>query len=155
VLKSIDEQGKLTAQLGQSLGAADTKQRLQDLYLPFKPKRRTKAQIAREAGLDVLRRGLLADPALDPQTEAARYLKAPFTTDQGENPGVPDAKAAFEGARQALLEQFAEDAALAGELREHLLTSARVVSKVAEGREETGAKFRDYFDRCRVGIRPL
>ena len=146
VLKSIEEQGKLTAQLRQSLEAADTKQRLEDLYLPFKPKRRTRAQIAREAGLDVLARELLADPTLDPQAQAARYLKGPFTTEQGENPGVPDAKAALEGARQVLLEQFAEDAALVGELREHLRAGARLVSRVAEGKEEAGAKFRDYFD---------
>jgi uncharacterized protein len=146
VLKSIEEQGKLTPELRQSLEAADTKQRLEDLYLPFKPKRRTKAQIAREAGLDALAQALFADPTLDPQTEAARYLKAPFTTEQGENPGVPDAKAALEGARQVLVEQFAEDAALVGELREHLRGGARLVSKVAEGKEEAGAKFRDYFD---------
>ena len=146
VLQSIAEQGKLTPELRQSLEAADTKQRLEDLYLPFKPKRRTKAQIAREAGLDALARALLADPTLDPQTEAARYLKAPFTTEQGENPGVADAKAALDGARQVLLEQFAEDAALVGDLREHLRDSARLVSKVAEGKAEAGAKFRDYFD---------
>jgi uncharacterized protein len=146
VLKSIEEQGKLTPDLRQSLEAADTKQRLEDLYLPFKPKRRTKAQIAREAGLDELARALLADPTLDPQTAAAGYLKAPFTTEQGENPGVPDAKAALEGARQVLMEQFAEDAALVGELREHLRAGARLVSRVAAGKEEAGAKFRDYFD---------
>jgi uncharacterized protein len=146
VLKSIEEQGKLTPELRQSLEAADTKQRLEDLYLPFKPKRRTKAQIAREAGLDALAHVLLADPTLDPQTEAARYLKAPFTTEQGENPGVPDAKAALEGARQVLMEEFAEDAGLVGELREHVRVSARLVSKVAEGKEEAGAKFRDYFE---------
>jgi len=146
VLKSIEEQGKLTAELRQGLEAADTKQRLEDLYLPFRPKRRTKAQIAREAGLDTLARALLADPNLDPQAAAAGYLKAPFTTEQGENPGVPDAKAALEGARQVLMEQFAEDAALIGDLREHLRSSARLVSRVAEGKEEAGAKFRDYFD---------
>ncbi|HEX8757883.1 MAG TPA: Tex family protein [Steroidobacteraceae bacterium] len=146
VLKSIEEQGKLTPELRQTLEAADTKQRLEDLYLPFKPKRRTKAQIAREAGLDLLARALLDDPALDPQAEAVRYLKEPFTTGQGENPGVPDAKAALEGARQVLMEQFAEDAALVGELREHLRASARLLSKVASGKEEAGAKFRDYFD---------
>src|SRR5579883_86258 len=146
VLQSIDEQKKLTPELRQSLEAADTKQRLEDLYLPFKPKRRTRAQIAREAGLDVLARELLADPTLDPQAQAARYLKGPFTTEQGENPGVPDAKAALEGARQVLLEQFAEDPALVGELREHLRAGARLVSRVAEGKEEAGAKFRDYFD---------
>ena len=146
ILKSIEEQGHLTPQLRQSLEAAETKQRLEDLYLPFKPKRRTKAQIAREAGLDALAHALLGDPTLDPQSEAARYLKAPFTTEQGENPGVPDAKAALEGARQVLMEQFAEDAGLVGELREHLRAGARLVSKVAAGKEEAGAKFRDYFD---------
>ncbi|MDE2261105.1 MAG: RNA-binding transcriptional accessory protein, partial [Gammaproteobacteria bacterium] len=146
VLKSIEEQEKLTPQLRQSIEAADTKQRLEDLYLPFRPKRRTKAQIAREAGLDALANSLLGDPTLDPQAEAARYLKEPFTTEQGENPGVPDPKAALEGARQVLMEQFAEDAGLVGELREHVRSSARLVSKVAEGKEEAGAKFRDYFD---------
>ncbi|HVC31654.1 MAG TPA: Tex family protein, partial [Steroidobacteraceae bacterium] len=146
ILKSIEEQGKLTAELRQSLEAADTKQRLEDLYLPFKPKRRTKAQIAREAGLDVLAQALLADPTLDPQTQGARYLKAPFTTEQGENPGVADAKAALEGARQVLMEQFAEDATLVGDLREHLRASAQLVSRLVEGKEEAGAKFRDYFD---------
>ncbi|MBW4050789.1 MAG: RNA-binding transcriptional accessory protein [Proteobacteria bacterium] len=146
VLKSVEEQGKLTPDLRRNLEAADTKQRLEDLYLPFKPKRRTKAQIAREAGLDALAQALLADPMRDPQAEAARYLKAPFTTEHGENPGVPDAKAALDGARQVLMEQFAEDAALVGELREHLRASARLVSRVAEGKEEAGAKFRDYFD---------
>jgi uncharacterized protein len=83
---------------------------------------------------------------LDPQTEAAKYLKAPFTTERGENPGVPDPKAALEGAREVLMEQFAEAAALVGELREHLRASARVLARVAEGKEGTGAKFRDYFD---------
>ena len=146
ILKSVGEQGKLTPALKGSLEAAETKQRLEDLYLPFRPKRRTKAQIAREAGLDELARALLADPTLDPQAEAARYLKAPFTTEQGENPGVADTKAALEGARQVLMEQFAEDTALVGELREHLRASAQLVSKLAEGKEEAGAKFRDYFD---------
>ncbi|MDE2447812.1 MAG: RNA-binding transcriptional accessory protein [Gammaproteobacteria bacterium] len=146
ILQSIEEQGKLTPQLRLSLEGADTKQRLEDLYLPYKPKRRTKAQIAREAGLDALAHALLVDPTLDPQAEAAQYLKAPFTTEQGENPGVADAKAALEGARQVLLEEFAEDAALVGELREHLRGGARLVSKVAAGKAEAGAKFRDYFD---------
>ncbi len=146
VLKSIEEQGKLTPELRQSLEAADTKQRLEDLYVPFKPKRRTKAQIAREAGLEALAHALLVDPTLDPQTEAARYIKAPFTTEQGENPGIPDAKAALEGARQVLMEQFAEDPGLVGELREHVRVSARLTSKVAAGKAEAGAKFRDYFD---------
>jgi protein Tex len=146
IVKSIEEQGKLTADLRRSLEAAATKQRLEDLYLPFRPKRRTKAQIAREAGLEELARRLLADPTLEPQAQAAGYLRAPFATEHGENPGVADAKAALEGARQVLMEQFAEDATLVGELREHLRSCAQLVSRLAAGREEAGAKFRDYFD---------
>src|ERR1700755_795464 len=91
IIKSIEEQGKLTPQLRSSIDAADTKQRLEDLYLPYKPKRRTKAMIAREAGLDALAAGLLADASLNPEQEAAKYLKAAFTTENGDNPGVPDA----------------------------------------------------------------
>ena len=146
ILKSIEEQGKLTDELKASIAGADTKQRLEDLYLPYKPKRRTKAMIAREAGLDPLAAALLADPSLSPETEAAKYLKAAFTTENGDNPGVPDAKAALDGARQILMEQFAEDAELLGQLREHLQTNGQLVAKVAEGKEEAGAKFRDYFD---------
>lgn len=146
ILKSIEEQGKLTGELKAAVAGADTKQRLEDLYLPYKPKRRTKAMIAREAGLDGLAAALLADPALDPETEAAKYLKAAFTTENGENPGAPDAKAALDGARQVLMEQFAEDAELLGELREHLQANGQLVAKVATGKEEAGAKFRDYFD---------
>jgi uncharacterized protein len=146
ILKSIEEQGKLTDELKGAIAGADTKQRLEDLYLPYKPKRRTKAMIAREAGLDGLAASLLADPSLSPETEAAKYLKAAFTTENGDNPGVPDAKAALDGARQILMEQFAEDAELLGALREHLQANGQLVSKVAEGKEEAGAKFRDYFD---------
>jgi uncharacterized protein len=146
ILKSIEEQGKLTGELKVAIAGADTKQRLEDLYLPYKPKRRTKAMIAREAGLDGLAAALLANPSLDPETEAAKYLKPAFTTDNGENPGAPDAKAALDGARQILMEQFAEDAELLGELREHLQENGQVVAKVATGKEEAGAKFRDYFD---------
>ena len=146
ILKSIEEQGKLTGELKTAIAGADTKQRLEDLYLPYKPKRRTKAMIAREAGLDGLAAALLADPSLDPETEAAKYLKPAFTTDNGENPGAPDAKAALDGARQVLMEQFAEDAELLGELREHLQENGQMVAKVATGKEEAGAKFRDYFD---------
>src|SRR5690348_209298 len=146
ILKSIEEQGKLTNELKTAITAADTKQRLEDLYLPYKPKRRTKAMIAREAGLDPLAAALLADARLTPESEAAKYLQAPFTTENGDNPGVPDAKAALDGARQILMEQFAEDAQLLGELREHLQTNGQLVSKVAAGKEEAGAKFRDYFD---------
>ncbi len=146
ILKSIEEQGKLTDELKAAISGADTKQRLEDLYLPYKPKRRTKAMIAREAGLDPLAADLLANPTLNPEAEAAKYLKAAFTTENGDNPGVPDAKAALDGARQILMEQFAEDAELLGQLREHLQTNGQLVAKVAEGKEEAGAKFRDYFD---------
>jgi protein Tex len=146
ILKSIEEQGKLTGELKTAILAADTKQRLEDLYLPYKPKRRTKAMIAREAGLDGLAAALLADARLDPESEAGKYLKAAFTTENGDNPGVPDTKAALDGARQILMEQFAEDAQLLGELREHLQTNGQLVSKVVAGKEEAGAKFRDYFD---------
>jgi protein Tex len=146
ILKSIGEQGKLTPQLAASIVAADTKQRLEDLYLPYKPKRRTKAMIAREAGLDGLAAALLANPQLNPEQEALTHIKAAFTTEQGDNPGVPDVKAALEGARQILMEQFAEDAELVGALREHVREQGQLVSKVAEGKEEAGAKFRDYFD---------
>jgi uncharacterized protein len=147
ILKSIGEQGKLTPQLQGSIDAADTKQRLEDLYLPYKPKRRTKAMIAREAGLDVLAAALLADPTLNPEEAALTYIKPAFTTAEGDNnPGVADVKAALEGARQVLMEQFAEDAELVGALREHVKEQGQLVSKVAEGKEEAGAKFRDYFD---------
>lgn len=147
ILKSIEEQGKLTPELKERIETAVSKQVLEDLYLPYKPKRRTKAQIAREAGLDVLAHALLSNPALHPETEAAKYLKPEFTTEQGDkNPGVPDVKSALEGARQILMEQFAEDAALLGNLREYMQQHGVMVSKVAEGKEVEGAKFRDYFD---------
>jgi uncharacterized protein len=145
ILTSIGEQGKLTPALRTSIEQADTKQRLEDLYLPYKQKRRTKAQIAREAGLDGLAAALLADHTLEPEGEAAKYLKPAFTTEQGDNPGVPDVKAALEGARQILMEQFAEDAELLANLRAHLQTNAVLVSVLADGKEEAASKFRDYF----------
>src|ERR1700719_4043593 len=145
ILTSIEEEGKLTPALRASIDGADTKQRLEDLFLPYKQKRRTKAQIAREAGLDGLAAALLADHKLSPEAEAAKYLKPAFTTEQGENPGVPDVKAALEGARQILMEQFAEDAEVLANLRAHLQANAVLVSVLAEGKEEAGAKFRDYF----------
>ncbi len=146
VLASIEEQGKLTAALRATIGAADTKQRLEDLYLPYKLKRRTKAQIAREAGLGELAAALLADRTLEPETEALRYLQPSFTTEQGDNPGVADVKAALDGARQILMEQFAEDAELLASLRAYLLGHGVLTAVVAEGKEEAAAKFRDYFD---------
>jgi uncharacterized protein len=145
ILESIGEQGKLTPELEASVRSAETKQRLEDLYAPYKPKRRTKAQIAREAGLDVLADALLADPTLDPEVEAAKYLKPEFETANGKNPGVPDTKAALDGARQVLMERFAEDADLVAALRAHVQEHGVVVATVAEGKEEAGAKFRDYF----------
>lgn len=138
VIASIEEQGKLTPALRAEVEHADTKQRLDDLYLPYKPKRRTKAQIAREAGLGPLAELLLADPTRDPNTEAAAYVDA--------EKGVADVKAALDGARQILIEQFAEDAQLVGELREFVQAHGMVVSSVVEGKENEGAKFRDYFD---------
>ena len=146
ILASIEEQGKLTPELRGAVEDADTKQRLEDLYLPYKPKRRTKAQIAREAGLEPLAQSLLSDPARVPEDEAQQYLRPPFTSADGENPGVADVKAALEGARQILMERFSEDADLLAQVRTHLLEHGVLVSKVVEGKEEEGAKFRDYFD---------
>jgi protein Tex len=146
ILASIAEQGKLTAELKANIDSADTKQRLEDLYLPYKPKRRTKAQIAREAGLDSLAESLLANPALDPQKEAEKFIRPAFQTPDGDNPGASDVKAALDGARHVLMEKLAEDAELLGALREELRARALMVSKVVAGKEEPGAKFRDYFD---------
>ena len=138
VIASIDEQGKLTPALRGEVENADTKQRLEDLYLPYKQKRRTKAQIAREAGIAPLAEALLNDPNLVPETEAAKYFNA--------EAGFADTKAVLDGARQILMEQFAEDAQLLGSLREYLDEHGVVKSIVAEGKETEGAKFRDYFD---------
>ncbi|SDZ89070.1 Tex family protein [Nitrosospira multiformis] len=152
IIASIEEQGKMTPALLASILQAEDKTRLEDLYLPFKKKRRTKAQIALEAGLEPLADALLADPTLQPEEEAIKYLKPPFATEQGDNPGVPDVKAALEGARQILMERFAEDAELLQWLREYLLDHGVVESKVAsdknggKGKEEEGAKYSDYFD---------
>ncbi|MCH4563423.1 RNA-binding transcriptional accessory protein [Halomonas sp. EGI 63088] len=142
VLAAIDEQGKLTDELAGLIQAADTKQRLEDLYLPYKKKRRTKAQIAREAGLEPLADALLADPTLDPGTEAANYLRPA----EGDTPAVEDAKAALDGARQILMERFAEDAELVGRLRERLWDEGELSARVIGGKEREGAKFSDYFE---------
>ncbi|MCA1940739.1 MAG: RNA-binding transcriptional accessory protein [Caenispirillum bisanense] len=138
ILKSIEEQGKLTPELKGQIEAADSKARLEDLYLPYRPKRRTKAMIAREQGLEPLADGLLADPTQTPETVAAQYVDA--------EKGVEDVKAALEGARQILMERFAEDAELVGSLREEVWTTGRLKSRVVEGKEREGAKFSDYFD---------
>ena len=145
ILASVEEQGKLNPVLKAEIENAQTKQRLEDLYLPYKPKRRSKAQIAREAGLEPLADALLSDPSLAPEPEAGKFLKPAFTSEAGDNPGVPDAKAALDGARQILMERFAEDAELIGRLRTHLEHNAVLSSAVVEGKEEAGAKFRDYF----------
>ncbi|GAA4843505.1 Tex family protein [Kitasatospora terrestris] len=136
VLESIGAQGKLDDTLRAQVLAADSKARLEDIYLPFKPKRRTKAQIAREAGLEPLADTLLADPAQDPAAVAAGYL----------NEAVADTAAALDGARSILVERFGEDADLVGSLRERMWTRGRLVAKVRDGKEQDGAKFADYFD---------
>lgn len=136
VLKSIDEQGKLTESLKASILAADTKIRLEDLYLPYKQKRRTKAEIAREAGLQPLAMALLADPSLDPWVSAVDYV----------NDAVADPKAALDGARQILMERFAEDADLLAALRDYLTTHGVIKSTVTPDKAQVGAKFSDYFD---------
>lgn len=138
ILTSIREQGQLNPELEAALLAADSKTRLEDLYLPYKPKRRTKAHIAREAGLAPLAHGLLNDPTQTPETVAVGFID----TDRG----VPDGKAALEGARQILMEEFAENAELLANLRNYLWENAVFCAQMVEGKAEEGAKFRDYFD---------
>ena len=138
VLASIEEQGKLELGLKGEIENAQTKAQLEDLYLPYKPRRRTKAQIAREAGLEPLADALLADPSLSPQATATGYVS--------EERGVADAAAALEGARNILLERFSEHAGLVGELREWLYAQGRIHACVLPGKESEGAKYRDYFD---------
>lgn len=138
VLESIRGQGKLDEALEAQIMAADSKSRLEDIYLPYKPKRRTRAQIAREAGLEPLAESLLTDPSQDPREVAAGYVDA--------EKGVADPAAALEGARAILIERFAEDADLIGTLREQMWSRGRLVSRVRDGQEAAGAKFADYFD---------
>ncbi len=140
VLASIEEQGKLSDELRADIEAADSKSRLEDLYLPYKPKRRTRAQIAREAGLEPLADGLLADATLVPEEFAAGFVDA--------DKGIADAKAALDGARAILMERWGEDAALVGELRTWLGEVGVIRARVAEGKEAAGEKFRDYFDHA-------
>ena len=138
ILNSIREQGKLDDELEARIMVVDSKARLEDLYLPYKPKRRTKAQIAREAGLEPLADALLGDPALDPAAAAAGYVNV--------DAGVAEAAAALDGARAILVERFAEDADLIGDLREQMWSRGCLVSRVREGQQEAGAKFADYFE---------
>src|SRR5438874_10123983 len=138
ILDSIRQQGKLDAALKQAIDAADSKARLEDLYLPYRPKRRTKAQIAREAGLEPLVEVLLARPDQSPEQLARRYVEP--------NKGVTDSTAALEGARAILIERFTEDAALIGTLREDVWLRGRLRSRVRAGKADSGAKYADYFD---------
>ncbi len=140
IIDSIKEQGKLTPEIEKALLAADTKARLEDIYLPFKEKRRTKAQIARESGLEPLADLLLQNPDKDPQAEAAAYVKT-----DGEHP-VADVKAALEGARAILVERFSEHADLTGSLREAMWSRGQIKASVRDGKKTEGAKFADYFD---------
>ncbi|QBQ55999.1 Tex family protein [Nitrosococcus wardiae] len=138
IVRSIEKQGKLTEELAQQLQAVTTKTELEDLYLPYKPKRRTKAQIAREAGLEPLALQLLENPEFNPEELAANYL----------NPekGIEEVQAALEGARRILMERFAEDALLLGQLREYLWQQGKLSAKVQKEKAEQGSKFADYFD---------
>ena len=138
ILKSIEEQGKLTDELRDKIQATQSKTELEDLYLPFKPKRRTKGQIAIEAGLEPLADLLWNEPKTVPETTALDYVNA--------EKGVADVKAALDGARYILMERFAEDAGLLAKVRDYLSKNALLVSKVLEGKEIEGAKFQDYFD---------
>ncbi|WP_407111570.1 Tex family protein [Streptomyces sp. DSM 116494] len=138
ILDSVREQGKLTDELAARIRGAETKARLEDIYLPYKPKRRTKAQIAREAGLEPLAEGLFGDPGVEPLAAAAAFVDA--------GKGVADPQAALDGARAILTERFSEDADLIGEVRERMWVRGRLAAKVREGKEEEGAKFSDYFD---------
>ena len=138
ILKSIEEQGKLTDELRDKIQVTQSKTELEDLYLPFKPKRRTKGQIAIEAGLEPLADLLWNEPKTEPETTALDYVNA--------EKGVADVKAALDGARYILMERFAEDAGLLAKVRDYLSKNALIVSKVIERKEAEGAKFQDYFD---------
>jgi uncharacterized protein len=138
VLQSIKEQEKLTPELEQSILAAETKTRLEDLYLPYRPKRRTKAQIAIESGLEPLADGLFNDPSQDPEEVAVKFINAEF--------GIEDTKMALEGARQILMDRFAENADLLNELREYLWSNSIVKSQGSSKKKEELSKFSDYFD---------
>ncbi|HEX6591579.1 MAG TPA: Tex-like N-terminal domain-containing protein, partial [Moraxellaceae bacterium] len=138
ILKSIEEQGKLTPELKTQIVEADTKARLEDLYLPYKPRRVTKGMLAREAGIEPLADALLADPTLVPDTEAQKFLNA--------EKNYADSKAVLDGAKHILMERFAENADLLEKLRTFMTDNAEVVAKVVAGKENEGAKFRDYFE---------
>jgi len=138
ILSSIDEQGKLSPELRQAILTADTKTRLEDLYLSYKPKRRTKGQISIEAGLEPLAHALYNNPELTPEQEAGAYID----TDKG----IADNKAALDGAKYILMERFSEDAELVGKLRQYLEDEATLTATLMSGKKEEGAKYRDYFE---------
>ncbi|MGY3926987.1 Tex family protein [Aeromonas simiae] len=138
ILRSIEEQGKLTAELARDIRAADSKTRLEDLYLPYKPKRRTKGQMAIEAGIEPLAELLLSDPMREPEQEAPAYLNA--------EAGFADSKAVLDGARYILMERFAEQAGLLEKLRDFLWQHANLRARLVPGKEQEGAKFKDYFE---------
>jgi uncharacterized protein len=138
IIESIQNQEKLTPELLDALQIADTKARLEDLYLPYKPKRRSKAQAAKEAGLEPLAHALLQDPTLDPQTAAQAYLNPEHQINDGD--------AALSGARFILMEQFSEEADILGKARDYVWQNAQLKSTLTAGSEEKGQKFKDYFD---------
>ena len=138
ILKSIEEQGKLTDELKSSITSADSKTTLEDLYLPYKPRRRTKGQIAIEAGLEPLADTLFSAPDTDAESAASEYVNA--------DSGIADTKAALEGARYILMERFAEDATLLAKVRKYLTENAYVKSTVVSGKEQEAAKYKDYFE---------
>ncbi|MWN90670.1 S1 RNA-binding domain-containing protein [Gilliamella sp. Pra-s65] len=142
ILKSIEEQGKLTPELSKSIASTLSKTELEDLYLPYKPKRRTRGQIAIEAGLEALADDLWQNPSLNPENEAEKY----FNTDKG----ITDTKSALDGARYILMERFAEEANLLAKVRHYLWNNAHLVSRVVSGKEDEGVKFRDYFSQSEL-----
>jgi len=147
ILKSIEEQDKMTPELAADIQAAETKNRLEDLYLPYKPKRRTKGQIAREAGLLPLAEQLLEDPTLAPEQEALKYVVGGELNDGGEEAQkISDIKAALDGAKYILMERFSENAELLGRLRNFLKTEGVISARVMEGKQAEAAKFQDYFE---------
>jgi uncharacterized protein len=142
IIKSIEEQKRMTPQLKTSLLRAENKIELEDVYLPFKPKRRTKGQIAIESGLESLANALFNDPQLSPESEAQAFVK--------ENSDVPDAKSALDGAKYILMERFAEDASLLQKIRQHLNNHAHIKSQVIIGKEVEGSKYKDYFSHSEL-----
>ena len=146
IITTIEKQDKMTPALLEAITHAQDKAHLEDLYLPYRKKRRTKAQIAHEAGLQALADSLLNNPALHPQSEAAKYLKAPFITEEGDNPGVADAGQALEGAQHILIERFAEHAPLLQVLREYLRSHTILTAKAAKDKKDSDTKFTDYHD---------